>query len=217
MSKLDKKSAALSPYGACHTEDIVSFKSSKTVLQKAHQPSTSANIIKKNSNNMKKDASHKNLTDRLSNVAHSAKIEANSISTNSVLSKELLSVLRFTEKNQQVIQRFQKGPSRKKMMNLAISHINGSNLDEFNRIKKPLKQAQIIGKLLCVMVQAFRVQNLGTGVTFETIAPEFEKWENIQCFLCTNPTKILLEIGQIKSKAKHVNSFNMQLMQRLID
>ena len=99
MSKLDKKSTALSPYGACNTEDIVSFKSSKTVLQKSHQPSTSANIIKKNSNNMKKDASHKNLTDRLSNVAHSAKIEANSISTNSVLSKELLSVLRFTEKN----------------------------------------------------------------------------------------------------------------------
>lgn len=85
-----------------------------------------------------KKTTNNNLTDKISSFGVSTKYDNNSVST-STISKELINVMKMNERNKELIKKFQKGPSRKKMMSLAIAHLNGSNLDEFSRIKKPLK------------------------------------------------------------------------------
>ena len=87
---------------------------------------------------MKSETTNKNLTDRISSIATSTKYDNNSVSA-STISKELINVMKMSKRNKELIKKFQKGPSRKKLMHLAIAHVNASNLDEFSRIKKPLK------------------------------------------------------------------------------
>ena len=96
------------------------------------------------------------MTDKISSIAPSTKYDDNKSVTTSTISKELVNVMRMNERNKDLIKKFSKGPSRKKLMSLAIAHLNGSNLDEFSRIKKPLKQALVIEKMLCIFICAFR-------------------------------------------------------------
>jgi hypothetical protein len=47
-------------------------------------------------------------------------------------------------------------------MNKAINALICGNLEEFVRIKKPMKQASIIGKLFCMLLVSFRNANIET-------------------------------------------------------
>lgn len=64
-------------------------------------------------------------------------------------------------------------------MNSAINKVNISVIQEFMRIKKPQKQALVIGKLYCAVLCAFRDPPLSEDYTYEMVTDEFEKWESI--------------------------------------
>ena len=79
-----------------------------------------------------------------------------------------------------------------------LNKINNGVIQEFTRIKKPQKQALIIGKLFCVLMCAFRSPPLSDDYTYDLVQKEFEKWDSIQYFLLSNPNRTLNECQMIK-------------------
>ena len=58
----------------------------------------------------------------------------------------------------------------------AINRMNTSVLEEFSRIKKPHKQAKLIGRLFCILICTFRQPALSEDYTFEMVEEEFDNW-----------------------------------------
>lgn len=70
-------------------------------------------------------------------------------------------------------------PTKKQLMIHLINKLNVAVISEFSRIKKPQKQAMLIGKLFCLCICSFRDPPLTAEYTFEMVEEEFEKWESI--------------------------------------
>lgn len=64
-------------------------------------------------------------------------------------------------------------------MNNAINNLSAFILDEFSRIKKPQKQALLIGQMFCVLICTFKQPQLDSLYSVEMVMLEFEKWESI--------------------------------------
>eukprot|EP00347_Sterkiella_histriomuscorum_P018158 403346571 len=119
-------------------------------------------------------------------------------------------------KNPQNLKKTTKNPTRKQQMQCCISKFNIGAINEFQRIKKPQKQALIIGKLTCILVCTFRNPPLSEDYTFEMVQIEFDKWESIQYFLLSNLNRTFNEIQQIKQRALSKSNINLNFAKSLI-
>lgn len=125
----------------------------------------------------------------------SSKYELNSNSSASNSNKEQQKVKPATSRSAT------KQPTKRQLMNRAINLINIGVIQEFTRIKKPQKQAQLIGKLYCILLCTFRSPMLSPDFSFELVQQEFDKWDSIQYFIFSNPNRTLSETVLIKSRA----------------
>lgn len=115
-------------------------------------------------------------------------------------SKNLIRQRALTLKNQAVLKKHEKGLTRKQQMQLAINKINVSVLEEISRLRKPQRQAKLVGKLFCVLLCTFKQPPLQQDYPLEMLLNEFENWDNVQSFTFTNPNKTLSACQAIKNK-----------------
>ena len=68
-------------------------------------------------------------------------------------------------------------------------------LEDAFRLKKKdngLRQATMVGRVLCLLLFCYRAEK-PDDVQVECVSREYERWENIEIFLMTDPYKIVTE------------------------
>jgi hypothetical protein len=93
-----------------------------------------------------------------------------------------------------------KAPCRKQRLNNAFKEISLFVFVELGRIKKPQKQAYIIGRMLCMLVNACKDK---------PISENFYQWSAVQHFINHNINKFTQEVMCIKTKVNdHLEELN---------